>query len=74
MKKSKDTAFWLNNPMVLFNKDALLDLWPSSNMSFKEKSDLYLRLERLIGHNYMGKLFKVIFAMNYKKKFTLGFN
>lgn len=46
----------------------------SQNMSFKEKSDLYLRLKRLLGQNYMGKLFKVIFAMNYKKKFTLGFN
>jgi hypothetical protein len=47
-KETKDTAFWLNNPMVLFNKDTLLDLWPSSNMSFKEKLNAVSRLVVLL--------------------------
>ena len=45
----------------------------SKKMSFKEKSDLYFRLERLLSHNYMGNLFKVIFTYKKKKKFLLGF-
>ena len=42
-------------------------------MNFKEKSDLYLRLQRLLGLKQMGKLFKVVSAFKLKKKFTLGF-
>ena len=45
----------------------------SKNMSFKEKSDLYYRLERLLSEKKMGKLFKVLFAANEKTKFNLGF-
>ncbi len=43
------------------------------NMSFKEKADLYYRLERLLSEKKMGKLFKVLFASNIKRKFNLGF-
>ena len=45
----------------------------SKNLSFKEKSDLYYRLERLLSKKKMGSLFKVIFAANNKGKFNLGF-
>ena len=45
----------------------------SKKMSFNEKSDLYYRLERLLGEKKMGRLFKVLFASNNKKKFKLGF-
>ena len=45
----------------------------SNNMSFKEKSDLYYRLERLLSEKKMGSLFKVLFASNNKGKFNLGF-
>ena len=45
----------------------------SKKMSFKEKSDLYLRLQRLLDPKYMGNLFKVIFAFKSKKKLSLGF-
>jgi NADH dehydrogenase [ubiquinone] 1 alpha subcomplex assembly factor 7 len=45
----------------------------SKKMNFKEKSDLYLRLRRLLHPKQMGKLFKVIFAFKLKKKFSLGF-
>ena len=45
----------------------------SKKMNFKEKSDLYLRLQRLLNPKQMGELFKVIFAFKLKKKFSLGF-
>lgn len=45
----------------------------SKKMSFKEKTDLYYRLERLLSDKKMGKLFKVLFAASNKKKFNLGF-
>ncbi len=46
----------------------------SKKMNFKEKSDLYFRLQRLINPKQMGELFKVISAFKLKKKFSLGFN
>ena len=45
----------------------------SQKMNFKEKSDLYLRLQRLLNPKQMGELFKVISAFKFKKKFSLGF-
>jgi len=45
----------------------------SRKMNFKEKSDLYLRLQRLLNPKHMGELFKVIFAFKLNKKFSLGF-
>ena len=45
----------------------------SKKMSFREKSDLYLRLQRLLGSSQMGELFKVISAFKMNKKFSLGF-
>ena len=45
----------------------------SQKMNFKEKSDLYLRLQRLLNPKQMGKLFKVISAFKLNKKFSLGF-
>ena len=45
----------------------------SQKMNFKEKSELYLRLQRLLNSKQMGKLFKVISAFKLKKKFSLGF-
>ena len=40
----------------------------SKNMKFKEQSDLYLRLERLLSPTYMGNLFKVFLAYKWSKK------
>ncbi len=45
----------------------------SKKMNFKEKSDLYYRLERLLSEKKMGTLFKVFFASDNKSKFNLGF-
>ena len=47
----------------------------SKKMSFKEKTNLFYRINRLLSPNYMGVLFKVLFASRNKKgkKFSLGF-
>ena len=45
----------------------------SQKMSFKEQSNLYLRLKRLLDKKLMGNLFKVIFAYKSKKNNFLGF-
>ena len=42
-------------------------------LNFKEKADLYYRLERLLSEKKMGKLFKVIFAACKNTRFNLGF-
>ncbi len=45
----------------------------SKKMNFKEKSDLYYRLERLLSEKKMGRLFKVLFAASNDTKFSVGF-
>ena len=45
----------------------------SKNMNFKEQSNLYLRLKRLLDTRLMGDLFKVIFTYKFKKDNFLGF-
>ena len=45
----------------------------SLKMSFKEQSNLYLRLKRLLDRKLMGNLFKVIFTYKFKKDNFLGF-
>ena len=45
----------------------------SKNLSFLKKTDIYYRLDRLIGDKQMGKLFKVMLIKNKKNKFKLGF-
>ncbi len=45
----------------------------SKNQNFLKKSDIYLRLNRLIGEKQMGNLFKVMLVKNKKNKFRLGF-
>jgi len=45
----------------------------SKKMSFKEKSNVFFRVNRLIHPNGMGDLFKVIFSYKLIKKISLGF-
>ena len=61
-------SFFLKKIGILERADIL-----SKKMSFKEKSDLYFRLKRLLSPEYMGNLFKVIFTYKKNKKFLLGF-
>jgi hypothetical protein len=39
-----NTAFWINNPMVLFNKDKIMEIWPLQNMTIEEKLNGITRL------------------------------
>ena len=63
-----DQSFFLKKLGIVERAEILC-----KNMSFKEKADLYYRLERLLSEKKMGKLFKVLFASNIKRKFNLGF-
>ena len=45
----------------------------ANKMKFREQSDFYLRLKRLLGSNYMGDLFKVIMAYKFNKNNFAGF-
>jgi len=45
----------------------------SKKITFKAKANMYYRLKRLLHHDEMGNLFKVLFAQNKKEKFSLGF-
>ena len=45
----------------------------SNKMKFREQSDLYLKLKRLLGSNYMGDLFKVILAYKFDNNNFAGF-
>lgn len=47
-KKTGEDSFWINNPMILFNKDKLLDLWPMETMNFYEKLNAVSRLVILL--------------------------
>ena len=42
------TQFWLNNPSVLMNKNNILHLWPTKNMSQSEKLNSITRLVILL--------------------------
>jgi hypothetical protein len=37
-------AFWINDPSVLFNKDYILELWPTNYMSYEQKLNAITRL------------------------------
>ena len=42
----------------------------SRGMTFKEKTDLYYRLDRLLNPKNMGENFKVLFAQKKREKFN----
>ena len=68
LNKIVTQSFFLKRIGILNRAEIL-----SHKMTFKNKSDLYLRLKRLLDPKYMGDLFKVIFAYKSKKNFLLGF-
>ena len=45
----------------------------AKKMKFREQSDLYLRIKRLLSPNSMGDLFKAILAYKSNKSKFLGF-
>jgi hypothetical protein len=40
--------FWINEPTILFNKDYIFELWPTSNMFYEQKINAISRLIILI--------------------------
>ncbi len=46
----------------------------AKRMKFKDQTNLYLRLRRLLSPKLMGNLFKVFLAHKHKNKFFFGFN
>lgn len=38
------TPFWFNDPSILFNKDSILQLWPTQQMTFEAKINAISRL------------------------------
>ena len=68
VKKVVTQKFFLEKMGILDRANNL-----SKKMSFKEQSNLYLRLRRLLDRKLMGELFKVIFTFNSKKNNFLGF-
>lgn len=41
-------SFWTNDPTILFNKDYIFELWPTSSMCYEEKLNAISRLIILI--------------------------
>ncbi len=68
IKKTIPQTEFLKN-MGIINRAEIL----SEKMSFLEKSDLYLRLKRLLNPRSMGNLFKVILAYKSKNNNYSGF-
>lgn len=42
------TQFWTNEPTILFNKEYMLELWPTSNMNYEQKLNAITRLIILV--------------------------
>ena len=68
VKKVVTQKFFLEKMGIIERANSL-----SQKMSFKEQSNLYLRLKRLLDLKLMGNLFKVIFTYKFKKDNFLGF-
>ena len=68
VKKIVTQKFFLEKMGIIERANIL-----SQKMNFTEKSNLYLRLKRLLDKKLMGSLFKVIFAYKSKKDNFLGF-
>ena len=62
-------SFFLKK-MGILNRAEILSL----KMNFKQKSDLHARIKRLLHPNFMGEIFKVLFAYKSKDKNIIGFD
>jgi len=49
------TPFWSNDPTIIFNKDSILQLWPTSNLTFEAKLNAISRIVILL--SLLGFLF-----------------
>ena len=69
VKKIISQRDFLNNMGIMQRAEII-----ARKMQFREKTNLYLRLKRLLSPKLMGELFKVILACDFKKKDYFGFN
>ena len=69
VKKVVSQSFFLKKMGIIERANMI-----ANKMSFKEKSNLYSRIKRLLDDDKMGDLFKVIFAYKSKKNNFLGFD
>ena len=69
VKDIVNQKFFLEKMGILERADII-----SKKINFSEKSDLYLRLKRLLDTRLMGDLFKVIFAYKFKNDNFIGFD
>ena len=49
------TPFWSNDPTIIFNKDSMLQLWPTANLTFEGKLNAISRI--VIVLSFLGFLF-----------------
>ena len=54
------TPFWFNDPIILFNKESILEIWPTQQMSFETKLNAISRI--VIFMSLLG----FIFTRNFK--------
>ena len=68
---SKPNEFVILNSTI--NKFSTSISATSKKMNFSDKANIYYRLEKLIGKQFMGDVFKVMLLTNNKTKFKIGF-
>ncbi len=56
--------FWANEPTILFNKNYILELWPTSDMCYERKLNAITRIILLI------TILGFIFTNSYRIIFT----
>ena len=69
VKKLVDQSYFLKKLGIMERANFL-----SNKMTFRDKIDLYYRIDRLTNINQMGKLFKVFFSYNTKNNNYIGFS
>lgn len=84
-KQLSSTPFWINDPLVLFKKDEMMDIWPAPLMSIEQKLNAISRivillsiLGFLITKNinilFTGFITLAIFVMMYKMQHEQEYN
>ena len=63
------TQIWINEPQLLFKKDTITQLWPTSNMSFETKINAITRLTIFL--SILGFIFTMKFSFLVIGGFTL---
>ena len=61
--------FWSNDPTVLFNKDYIFELWPTTNMCYEEKLNAITRLIIII--TILGYILTMSYRILFVGFFTL---